>query len=571
MIRREVKTWFKINGLALLAGVAGGLGAIAFRKMIWLSRYLFFQLLLPKLTLNLWGYNLGVMLLPALGGLIAGPIIEWISPETRGHGVPEVMDAVHTKGGEIRGRVAMVKILVSSITIGSGGSVGREGPIAQIGAAIGSLLGRIAGLDEAYRRLIVVCGLSAGISGTFMAPLGGAIFGLEVIYRGMAPYDVIPILLSSVVGMVVTGEVFGLKPAFKAPQYTLRNPLDVLYFLPLGVVFGLLAIIWTRALYLMEDLFDRLPVRRSLRPAIGGLLTGLVGVFLAKYGVLGVGYEGIDLALRGALPAWLLLLLGVAKLLATSLTVGSGGSGGIFAPSLYMGAMFGGFFASLLSGLPLVSRQPSVYYLVGMAALFAGAAKAPLTCIVMLPEMTDNYHLLPALMVACSMSYFVSSLLMRGSIYTLKLRRRGVEIEPGIDPLKLVKVSEIMTPLERVVSVRKDTPLSILYFMILESKHTAFPVLDDGRLVGIITLKQLSDMRQEEIGEMKVEDILRGELIVTYPDETAYDVLEKMNRFDVEILPVVDRADEGKLLGVVSKRDTLNAIILGRRKMRLLE
>ncbi|MCD6480153.1 chloride channel protein [Candidatus Bathyarchaeota archaeon] len=571
MIRREVKIWCKINGLALLAGIAGGLGAIIFRKMIWLFKYLFFQLLLPRLTINLWGYNLGVMILPALGGLIAGPIIEWISPETRGHGVPEVMDAVHTKGGDIRGRVAMVKTLVSSITIGSGGSVGREGPIAQIGAAIGSLLGRIAGFDETYRRLLVVCGLSAGISGTFMAPLGGAIFGLEVIYRGVAPYDVIPILLSSVVGMVVTGEVFGLKPAFKAPEYVLKSPLDVLYFLPLGIIFGLLAIIWTRMLYLMEDLFDRLPIRRPLRPALGGLLTGLMGVFLAKYGILGVGYEGIDLALSGTLPAWLLLLLGVMKMLATSLTVGSGGSGGIFAPSLYMGAMFGGFFASILSGLPLVSRQPSIYYLVGMAALFAGAAKAPLTCMIMLPEMTDNYHLLPALMVACSMSYFISALLMKGSIYTLKLKRRGVEIEHTVDPLKLVKVSEIMTPLEKVVSVRKDTPLSILYFMILESKHTAFPVLDDGRLVGIVTLKQLSGLRQEEIEELRVKDILKSRLVVTYPDETAYDVLEKMNQFDVEILPVVDRADEGKLLGVVSKRDTLNAILLGKRKMRLLE
>ncbi len=571
MIRREVKIWCKINGLALLAGIAGGLGAIVFRKMIWLFRYLFFQLLLSRLTVNLWGYNLGVMILPALGGLIVGPIIEWISPETRGHGVPEVMDAVHTKSGDIRGRVAMIKTIVSSITIGSGGSVGREGPIAQIGAAIGSLLGRLAGLDEAYKRLLVVCGLSAGISGTFMAPLGGAIFGLEVIYRGVAPYDVIPILLSSVVGMVVTGEVFGIEPAFKAPEYVLRNPLDILYFLPLGVAFGFLAILWTRTLYFMEDLFDRLPLKRQLRPALGGLLTGLVGVFLLRYGILGVGYEGIDLALSGALPAWLLLLLGVMKMLATSLTVGSGGSGGIFAPSLYMGAMFGGFFASVLSGLPLVSRQPSVYYLVGMAALFAGAAKAPLTCIVMLPEMTDNYHLLPALMVACSTSYFISLLLMKGSIYTLKLKRRGVEIEHTVDPLKLVKVSEIMTPLERVVSVGRDTPLSILYFMILESKHTAFPVLDDGRLVGIITLKQLNGLGQEEIKEMRVKDILRDELIVTYPDETAYDVLEKMNRFDVEILPVVDKADEKKLLGVVSKRDTLNAIILGKRKMRLIE
>jgi len=239
--RKGVSTWFKINGLAVLVGVVGGLGAIVFRKMIEFFQYLFFQVLLPLLTLEVAGVNLGVALLPAIGGLIVGPIILRVAPETKGHGVPEVLEAVALKGGFIRTRVAMVKILVSSLTIGSGGSVGREGPIAQIGSSFGSALGQWFNLEESYRKLLVVCGLSAGISSTFMAPLGGALFGLEVIYRGVAPYDVIPVFISSVVGMFVTAEVFGMEQAFPVPTYRFTNPLEMAYFIPIGLGFGLLS------------------------------------------------------------------------------------------------------------------------------------------------------------------------------------------------------------------------------------------------------------------------------------------------------------------------------------------
>jgi len=571
MLKKGVVTWCKINGLAVVVGVVGGLGAVIFRKMIEFFNHLFFGVLLPHITFMVGGYNVGVILLPALGGLIVGPIINAVAPETKGHGVPEVMEAVHRQGGRIRARVAAVKILVSSLTIGSGGSVGREGPIAQIGSTVGSFLGSAFKLSKTYVRLLIVCGLSAGISGTFMAPLGGAIFGIEVIYRGVAPYDVIPVFLASVVGAVVTGEAFGLQPAFKTPAYTLRNPLELAYFVPMGLAFGLIAILWTKSLYLFEDLFEGLPVREGLKPAMGGLLMGAIGMFLLRYGVMGVGYEGIEAAIAGELPIWLLLILAVAKIAATSLTLGSGASGGIFAPSLYMGAMFGGAFAPVLSGMPLASKQIYVYSLVGMSALFAGAAKAPLTCIVMLPEMTDNYHLLPPLMVACAMSYFVSAVLMKGSIYTLKLRRRGVEIDTTVNPLKLVKVEEIMTPAEEVVSVKKDTPLSVVSFMIWETKHTGFPVMEDGELAGLITLKQLSRVPSEDIANVKVEDVLTDSLVTAFPDETAYSVFEKMNRHDVEILPVVDRQSRRKILGIVSKRDTLSALIVGRRKMRILE
>lgn len=571
MLKKGVKTWCKINGLAMVIGVAGGLGAIVFRKMIEFFNYIFFRLLLPHISFMIGGYNVGVILLPALGGLVAGPIIQAVAPETKGHGVPEVMEAVYRQSGRIRARVAAIKIFVSSITIGSGGSVGREGPIAQIGSTVGSFLGSTFKLSETYVKLLIVCGLAAGISGTFMAPLGGALFGIEVIYRGVAPYDVIPVFLASVVGTAVTSEVFGLQPAFKTPAYTLSRPLELAYFVPMGLVLGVIAMLWTKSLYFFEDLFGGLPMREGVKPAIGGLLTGIIGMFLVRYGILGVGYEGIEAAIAGELPIWLLLILAIAKIVTTSLTVGSGGSGGIFAPSLYMGAMFGGVLDPVLSGMPLASKQFYVYALVGMSALFAGAAKAPLTSIVMLPEMTDNYHLLPPLMLACAASYFVSTILMNGSIYTLKLRRRGVEIDTTIDPLKLVKVEEIMTPAEKVISVKKNTPLSVVSFMIWETKHTGFPVVEDGELVGLITLKQLSQAPSEDVDGIQVEDVLIEDLVTAFPDETAYAVLEKMNRHDVEILPVVVKQDRRRIRGIVSKRDILNAFIAGKRKMRVLD
>ncbi len=568
MIKKGVKTWSKINFLAIVIGVAGGLGSIVFRKMIEFFQDIFFEVLLPRITYMAHGYNLGLILLPAIGGLIVGPIVNRVAPETKGHGVPEVIEAVTLKGGVIRSRVAAVKILVSSLTIGSGGSVGREGPIAQIGSSVGSILGQLFKLDEPYQKLLVVCGLASGISSTFMAPLGGAIFGIEVVYSGVAAYDIIPVILSSVVGMFITAEVFGMQAAFLLPVYHMANPLELIYFVPIGVLFGFIAIAWTRGLYMFEDLFEAVPIPESLKPSIGGLFTGFLGMFFLGYGVFGIGYEGLDKALGGSLSLRLLLILGVIKFLATGITIGSGSSGGIFAPSLYMGGMFGGALGYLMSGLPFASKELYVYSIVGMAAFFAGAAKAPLTCIIMLPEMSGNYYLLAPLMLACASSNFISTVFMDGSIYTLKLKRRGVEVDKIIDPLKLVYVEEIMTESDHVVSVMPDTPLDVVTFMVWESEHTGFPVIDEGKYAGMVTLETLIHVPQERLKEMKARDIMLTDLPLIHPEDTSHYVMETLNRGH-EILPVVDLRDSARLLGVVSDSDVLKAIQMGKRKMRV--
>jgi CIC family chloride channel protein len=567
VIRKGVSAWLKINALALLVGIVGGLGSVVFRQMIQFFHYIFFDLILPRITFMVGGYNIGYILLPAIGALIVGPIVFKVAPETKGHGVPEVIEAVALNNGVIRTRVAAVKIIVSSLTIGSGGSVGREGPIAQIGSSFGSALAQWFHLDESYQKLLVVCGLSSGISGTFMAPLGGALFGIEVIYGGIAPYDVIPVFLASVVGFFVTGEVFGLSPAFAMPTYRYTNLLELAYFVPIGLLFGLMSIVWTRGLYIFEDFFDDLGIPEWVKPSIGGLLTGILGMFFVSYGIFGTGYEGLEMAIAGNLPFKMLIILGIVKLVATSLTVGSGSSGGVFAPSLYIGGMLGGALGLLIVGLPFAASEPFVYSLIGMAALFTGAARAPLTCIVMLPEMSGNYYLFPPLMLACASSYFISMLLMRDSIYTIKLKRRGVNVDKPISPLHLVHVSDVMTPLSDVVSVKPDTPLSVVSFIMWETEHTAFPVIDEGRYYGMLSFEMMAHIPEEMRETLKAKEAATMEHPLVRIDDNIYSVMEKISNDEFEILPVMDK--DGKVLGLISDSDVLQAFSLGEKKMNL--
>ena len=568
VIRKGVSVWLKINALAILVGIVGGLGSVVFRKMIEFFQFIFFELLLPHVTYMVGTYNLGYILLPTLGALIVGPIVNKIAPETKGHGVPEVIEAVVVNEGIIRTRVAAVKILVSSLTIGSGGSVGREGPIAQIGSSFGSALAQWFHLDESYQKLLVVCGLSSGISGTFMAPLGGALFGIEVIYGGVAPYDIIPVFLASVVGFFVTGEVFGLSPAFVLPMYRYTNLLELAYYIPLGVVFGLMSIVWTRGLYKVEDFFDELSLPEWVKPSIGGFLTGILGMFFVSYGIFGTGYEGLEMAIAGDLPFKLLITLGIVKLVATSLTVGSGSSGGIFAPSLYIGGMFGGALGLFMVNLPFAASEPFVYSLIGMAALFTGAARAPLTCIVMLPEMSGNYYLFPPLMLACATSYFVSMLLMRDNIYTIKLKRRGVNVDKPLSPLHLVHVQDVMTPISDVVSVKPDTPISVVNFIMWETEHTAFPVIDEQKYYGMLSFEMMTHIPEDVHEKLTAKEAANTELPVVHINDNIYSVMEKINDHDYEILPVLD--EHGAILGLISDSDILQAFSLGEKKMNML-
>ncbi len=557
---RRYREWLLLDMLAAIAGVAGGLGAIVFRLMIGLNQWLFYQVLLPAIPLNSGPLHLGLVLLPVIGGLIVGPVVTAVAPETKGHGVPEVMEAVALRGGKIRKRVAFVKVLVSSVTIGSGGSAGREGPIAQIGASIGSLLGDLFKLTREERRLLVVCGLSAGIAGTFNAPLGGALFGMEVLYRRVGVLNAVPVIFASVIGAAVASAYLGTAPAFEASGLTFTNPAELVLYLAFGLLFGLISVAWVRLFYAVEDLFDRLSIPDQVKPAVGASVAGLLGALFPLYGIMGVGYEGINRALAGELALDMLVTLGVAKMVATAFTVGSGGSGGIFAPSLYIGAMLGGAVGLVFRQMfPSLVQKPFTYSLAGMAALFAGAAQAPLNVIVMIPEMSNDYSLIPPLMVSSISSFIVARLLLRGSsIYTLKLERRGVQIRVGQEiVLEHVKVEEVMS--RRVVTVSANMTLAELEELMEETCHHGFPVVENGRLVGMVAFRDLAKVPPELRGRLRVKDIIKRRPVVAYPDESVEAALERMYEEGVGRLPVVDRRDEGRVVGIITKSDILRA------------
>ncbi len=566
-----------LMGTALLVGLGAGLGAVVFRWLIdQMSRFSFKGL--PGLLPFLGDYVLIVA--PILGGLVVGPMIYFFAREAKGHGVPEVMEAVALHGGRIRPIVVVIKSLASSVCIGSGGSVGREGPIVQIGSALGSTLGQILHVSDERIRSLVACGAAGGIAATFNAPIAGVIFALEIIIGEFTTHYFAMVVISSVTASVVGRIAFGDMPAFVVQAYELVSPWELLLYVVMGLLAALVAVAFTRILYLFEDIFDSWTfVPEYLRPAIGGLFLGVAGLLFYRanlsqgWGVpgdpvafFGVGYEAIGWALLGKGTVPLLAALLGLKLLATSLTIGSGGSGGVFAPSLFLGAMFGNAFGQMVHNwFPTVTAAPGAYALVGMAAVFAGAARAPITAIIILFEMTDDYRIILPLMLATVISTILAEHLSKGSIYTMKLIRRGIHLEQGrdIDVMQGVLVGEAMTT--DVDTVSADMELRELERAFHETHHHGFPVLDEnGELFGVVTLQDLT--RAKERGDwesLRVRDIATRSVLTVYPDEPMWVALKRLGTRDVGRLPVVDRQNPRRLLGLIRRSDIVRAYRVG--------
>ena len=541
----------------MLVGVAGGLGAVIFREFIFAIHDLFFNHLLPCLPSDHF-----IILLPVIGGLIVGPVVCCLAPEARGDGIPTVMEALQRRGGQIRKRVGFIIICASAVTVGSGGSAGREGPIVQIGASFGSLIGQAAKLGPGEMRLLTACGVAAGIAGTFNAPMGGAVFSMEVISRRFSSYDAVPILLSSVVGKAVASELINPVPDFINPIFVFNSSDLVLCFL-LGPLFGFLAFLWVKSYYKAEDFFCWIPVSEKLKPAIGGLLAGISGLYFLNYGIMGVGYEGINLVFKtissdpsnGILV--LLLALTVLKVLATASTVGSGGSGGLFAPTLYIGSMLGAIFGVLATRcFPGTLTEPSAYGLLGMGAFFAGAARAPLTCIVMIPEMASSYSRLPPLIISCILSYATAQILLRGgSIYSIKLMRRGVYLDPLQPLLKGVPVKEAMQ--KNVVTVGSRMSISAVRDLISNFNYTGFPVVEEGKLAGVITFDDLRKVPLKAQEETLVEEVATKDVIFVYPDQSVKYAMDLMHQNGIGRLPVVREDGSKELVGIITRTDAI--------------
>jgi CIC family chloride channel protein len=547
--------------LAILIGILGGYGAVLFRYTIKAAQYGFYRNTRDILT---FAHTLPASLkicLPCLGGLFAGLIIYFGAHEAKGHGVPEVMEAIVLKWGRIRSRVAFVKILASGISIGSGGSVGREGPIVQIGSSIGSSLAKFLRVPRDREKTMVGCGAAAGIAATFNAPIAGALFAVEVLLGDFGLSTFSPVVLSSVTATTISRYYFGDFPAFVIPTYKVVSLWEFLFYPVLGIIAGLAGLLFIITLYRCEDFFAALKIPDYLKPGLGGML---LGVLLCKWPhVFGVGYGAVNLSLKNQLPVLLLFSLVFVKILATSITLGSGASGGIFAPSLFIGAMTGGFFGWVVHDLftPLTASS-GAYALVGMGAVVAGTTHAPITAILIIFELTGHYGIILPLMISCILSTIVATSLKRGSIYTIKLLRRGTDISEGWEQniLRTLKVREIMK--DQVVTIPESMHLAEIVNT-LKTRDVSYLHMVDGmaELTGIISFRDIRPVLQEESlrGLVIARDVATTDVFTVNASDSVQLALEIMGRRGVSQLPVVSEDNDRNVIGTVSKRDVLAA------------
>lgn len=496
-------------------------------------------------------------LIPAIGGLLSGFIIFQWSPEAEGHGTDAVINSFHRFAGRIRKRVPIIKSVASILTIGSGGSAGREGPVAQICSGFSSWLANALGLSDRDRRIMLVCGAAAGIGSIFKAPFGGAIFAIEVLYRRDFEVDaLIPSFVSSAVAYSVFTSIpgIGFEPIFTIKEIMFTNPINLLFYLILGIACGLLSIVYVLVFYGFRDrIFRRLNIPAHLKPAIGGGMLGILALFLPAS--LGGGYGWTQEAIFGKLSVTFMMILVFAKIIATSFTISSGGSGGVFAPSLVIGCMIGGVFGKSLETLvPMINQE--AFVLVGMAAFFAGAGKVPIAAMVMVSEMTRDYLLLVPLMLACATSYIISG---RWTIYENQVTNRAMSPahrgEFSVDILEEVEVEKVAT--KKVVTVSPEDNIFDVSNLIASTGHLAYPVVSDDKLIGIISYNDVLKIPHDKAASTRIREVMQPKVAVCRPDESLAVALRRMDESGYGHLPVVDIHDPSRLVGILSKRDLI--------------
>ena len=550
---------------SLIVGIGAGLGAVLFRRLIdWIHNFAYNDI---AGILAEW-YPLHLIVIPALGGAIVGPLVYYFAREAKGHGVPEVMEALELRGGKIRPRVVVVKSLASSVCIASGGSVGREGPIAQIGSALGSLIGQLLKLSEDRVRTLVACGAAGGIAATFNAPIAGAVFALEVLLRRFGSVYFGAVVISAVTADVIAHYFEGDSRTFLTPEYTMQSPWELLLYTLMGFIAALAAVGFSRLLYFSEDIWGLIRIPEPAKPLLGGILLGLLGIISYQIDgfprIFGVGYETIENTLFSQLTLQVTFGLLLLKLVATTLTLGSGGSGGIFAPSLFMGAMLGASFGQIAHTIfPEIVAPSGAYALVGMAAFFGGVAHAPITAILILFEMTGDYQIILPLMLSTVLSTIVSRNLSPDSIYTLKLKRRGVELSQDTQAIDLMQGVTAEIAMNRETdAVSSDMSLIELMSTFSSTHYHALPVVqNETELVGLITINELDHVRSKGTLESKtIADILTINNPATIlPHQPVWMALRHLEAQGEGCVPVVSESGKNILLGVLRRIDIIRA------------
>ena len=512
-----------------------------------------------------WGIpaSLGILV---LAGLSTGLLIRYASHEVEGGGVPIAMETVALRRGRLRKRVAPLKILTSAITIGAGGSVGREGPVVLIGGAIGSFFGQISKISDEDVSVLVASGGAAGIAAAFNAPIAGSMFAVELILGRFTKRNIESVIIAAISANVITRSFLGESPAFVVPAYPLGNPWEIPLYILLGILCALGGVAFIKMLYFTEHRFEHWQMPIYIKAAVGMFITGLIAIFLPE--VLGSGLEfigdsigdNVDLAV-GTLVALFLL-----KALATTFTLGSGNSGGDLAPVLFLGAIVGSVVGQVgHNALPAIVSDPGAFALVGMAAMFAGAARAPITSIMLVLEMSNDYRLIVPLMLSVVVSTLLADILHRESIYTLKLALKGIHLERGhdVDLLQSVVVRDVMS--DNYQPVSSSTTLIEMIVKLNTSHHHGFPIVDDGHLRGIVTLTDVERAQKEGASfDATVMDFgTTQNYYLVYPDDPIYLALRRMNAYGIGRLPVIKRYSDEEYLGMIRREDILKAYDIG--------
>ncbi len=543
--------------VAVIIGIGSGYLAVGFRTLI-----LFFQN-------NLWGEGSLIEMvratplylkigIPVVGMIVVAMSVDYFAKEAKGHGVPEVMNAIATQNGFIRMRVVIIKALASALSIGSGASVGREGPIVQMGSALGSSIGQLFQVSAQRMKTLVACGAAAGIAATFNAPIAGAVFASEVIIGDFSVVAIGPIIVSSVFATITSRSYYGDHPAFTPPEYILNSPVEIIFYIILGVTAGLIGWMFVKSLYYAEDLFEGTKWPVWIQALVGGLILGVFAIFLPQ--VLGVGYESMDWALSGTIPLLLVVSILFGKIAATSVSLGSGGSGGIFAPSLFMGSMLGHSLGTVFHNLfPNITASPGAYALVGMAALVAATTNAPITAILIIFEMTAEYSVILPLMVASILATVITTRWLDGNIYTIKLKRRGIDIHGGADMALMSKLEISRLKQQFVEIIHEDNLLSELLEKMSRSDQNNFYVCKaDDKLYGIIThgmVRRFLNRIEEVQPSTMTKDICDIHFPSVNDNTPIQELLKLITEHDLQAIPVVDQ--NGILTGQVLRSDIM--------------
>jgi CIC family chloride channel protein len=551
----------------LIIGLGSGAGVMLFKAAYhWLGNLMFVDL---GGWLHQWG-AWTIILIPVIGGLVVGLLHQFFIAEERHHGVSGIMEAVALAGGRLRYWRAPLKIFASIVSLGAGASVGPEDPSVQIGASLGSLVGQKLQMSGERTRMMVTMGSAAGIAAAFNAPIAGVFFAIEIILGELNSNAFGWIVFGSVLSAVVTRAVVGPNPAFPVPAYSLGSPWELPLYLGLGLVAALVAVVYIRAIYLAQDWFHHSRMPKWIRPVTTGVVVGVIGLYFPH--IFGDGYDAIGEILSGQnLVLWLLVVLLALKIIATSINLGSGFMGGLFAPSLFLGAAMGGAYGVLMKSMfPSLDIAPSAFALVGMAAVLAGSVHAPVTAIMLLFEMTDDFHIVLPLMFAVAVSIFISEWLQPASVYEVSLLRKGIRLRRGkdVDVLETLTIGEVMKPAPETIPT--NMPLQEVSTLFSKEHVHGLPVLDENdELCGMITVVDIERAIEQNPANLHLPagDFCSQKLVVVHPDNTIQQALRQMGRYDIGRLPVVDPVNPRKLVGWLSRVDLVRAydLALARR------